>query len=96
MVTTIFSGGGKMRKQERCPQGKFAPHKPTQEKASQEKALINLCIAIAQNDICSHRFNHLLLQSGVIIDDQEWEAANKLLSLSDRIVAQIKPDSIPN
>ncbi|QQR80311.1 MAG: hypothetical protein IPJ69_13535 [Deltaproteobacteria bacterium] len=85
-----------MRKQERFPQGKFVQNKAVQERIMQEKALIDLCIAIAQNDICSHRFNHLLIESGVYIDDKEWEAANKLLSLSDRIVSQIRPDAIPN
>lgn len=62
----------------------------------QNRALMDLCIAIAKDDICSHHFNHLLLESGVMIDDKEWEAANKLLSLSDQIVTLIKPDILPN
>ena len=66
------------------------------EKQERDRALHELCIVIAQDDICSHRFNYLLLESGVFIDDKEWEAANKLLSLSDRIVTLINPEALPN
>lgn len=49
----------------------------------QEKALRELCIQIARGDIMSHQFNNLLLESGVFLDDEEWQATNKLLSKSD-------------
>ncbi len=53
----------------------------------EERALRDLCIAIAQGEIGGHRFNELLLEAGVILDDQEWDIANRLLGKSDQMMS---------
>lgn len=53
----------------------------------QERILRDLCIEIAKGDIGGHRFNQLLLETGILLDDLEWEAANRLLGKSDQIMA---------
>jgi len=44
-----------------------------------------LCIEIAKGDIGGERFNQLLLETGVYLDDVEWEYANRLLGKSDQL-----------
>ncbi len=51
----------------------------------QERVLRDLCIEIAKGQIGGGRFNRLLIESGVFLDDREWEMANKLLGLSDQV-----------
>ncbi|GEM_PF-4981482 len=51
-----------------------------------ERVLRDLCIEIAKGEIRGNRFNHLLLEAGVYLDEVEWETANRLLSQSDRIL----------
>jgi hypothetical protein len=50
-----------------------------------ERTLIDLCIEIAKGDIGGDRFNQLLLEAGVYLDDVEWEFANRLLGRSDQL-----------
>lgn len=59
----------------------------------EERILRDLCIAIAKGDIGGDRFNELLLETGVILDEMEWECANKLLGKSDHFTTFA--DSIP-
>jgi len=49
-----------------------------------ERTLRELCIEIAKGEIRGQRFNHLLLESGIYLDEKEWEAANRLLGKSDQ------------
>lgn len=53
----------------------------------EERALRNLCIAIAKGEIGGQHFNELLLEAGVILDDQEWDVANRLLGKSDQMLS---------
>ena len=50
-----------------------------------ERVLMDLCIEIAKGDIGGDRFNPLLREAGVYLDDVEWEFANRLLGRSDQI-----------
>jgi hypothetical protein len=50
-----------------------------------ERTLIELCIEIAKGDIGGDRFNQLLLEAGVSLDDAEWEVANRILGRSDQL-----------
>ena len=62
----------------------------------EERILRDLCIEIAKGEIGSSRFNELLLETGIYLDEVEWETANRLLSQSDRIMTQEFVDpSIP-
>lgn len=53
----------------------------------EERALRALCIEIAKGDIGGDRFNQLLIEAGVHLDDVEWDFANRLLGRSDRLLA---------
>jgi hypothetical protein len=50
-----------------------------------QRTLIDLCIEIAKGDIGGDRFNRLLIEAGVYLDDIEWEFANRLLGKSDQL-----------
>ena len=52
----------------------------------QEKLLRRLCIEIALNQIGGNRFNELLIELGIILDEQEWDVANKLLGRSTQLM----------
>ncbi len=52
----------------------------------QERVLRDLCIQIALGEIRGERFNELLLEAGVHLDDMEWEFANRLLGQSDQVM----------
>ena len=52
-----------------------------------ERALRALCIEIAKGDIGGERFNRLLVEAGVYLDEVEWEYANRLLGRSDHLMA---------
>ncbi len=49
----------------------------------EEWALRSLCVAIAKDDIGGDYFNTLLLETGINLDDLEWEMANKILGRSE-------------
>lgn len=51
----------------------------------EERVLRDLCIEIAQGDIGGRRFNELLLDAGIILDEDEWRTANRLLGKSDEL-----------
>lgn len=50
-----------------------------------ERVFRDLCIEIAKGQIGGERFNALLLQTGICLDDREWDTANKLLGRSEHI-----------
>jgi hypothetical protein len=52
----------------------------------EERVLRDLCIEIAKGEIRGDRFNELLLEAGIYLDEYEWEAANRLLGRSDQIL----------
>ena len=52
----------------------------------EERVLRDLCIEIAKGEIGGWRFNELLLESGVYLDEHEGEAANRLLGRSDQLL----------
>jgi len=60
----------------------------------EERALRALCIEIAKGDIGGERFNQLLIEAGVHLDDVEWDFANRLLGRSDRLLA-LTCDGVP-
>lgn len=51
----------------------------------EERVLRDLCIEIAKGEIGGHRFNELLIETGVFLDEHEWQVANKILGLSDQM-----------
>ena len=51
----------------------------------EERVLRDLCIEIAQGDIGGRRFNELLLDAGILLDEDEWRTANRLLGKSDEL-----------
>ncbi len=53
----------------------------------EERILRDLCIAIAKGEIGGNRFNELLIETGVYLDEMEWEFANKLLGRSDHFTS---------
>lgn len=53
----------------------------------EERVLRDLCIAIAKGDIGGSRFNELLIETGVYLDEVEWECANRLLGKSDHFTS---------
>ncbi len=48
-----------------------------------ERAFIALCIEVAKGNIGGERFTTLLLKTGILLDESEWDAANKLLEKSE-------------
>lgn len=51
----------------------------------EERVLRDLCIEIANGDIGGRRFSELLLEAGILLDEDEWKAANRLLGKSDEL-----------
>ena len=62
---------------------------------TQERALRDLLIQIARGEIGGDRFNNLLLQTGVFLDDLEWEFANRLLEKSDQVMTLATEFTVP-
>ncbi len=56
----------------------------------EEQVLRDLCLEIVCDRIGGERFNELLIQSGIYLDDQEWEQANRLLGHSEKFVNGIE------
>jgi hypothetical protein len=54
-----------------------------------ERLLRELCIEIVAGRIGSKRFNELLLETGIQLDEQEWDAANRLLGRSSPLMKLI-------
>lgn len=54
-----------------------------------ERALLDLCLEIARGNIGGERFNQLLLETGIYLDEWEWEQANRLLGQSDQMLSMI-------
>ena len=50
-----------------------------------------LCLEIILGDVGSARFNDLLLETGISLDDGEWEATNKILSKSEEMFSLSEP-----
>jgi hypothetical protein len=49
--------------------------------------LRELCLEIATGDIASERFTRLLYETGIQLDDHEWDAANRVLSQSECMIS---------
>ncbi len=49
-----------------------------------------LCLEILRDNIGSHRFNMLLVQTGIRLDTIEWDIANKILGKGDELNHSIK------
>ena len=45
----------------------------------EERLLRDLCIEIACDRIGGQRFNALLIESGIYLDEMEWDTANRIL-----------------
>lgn len=45
----------------------------------EERLLRDLCLEIAYGRLSGRRFTDLLLQTGIHLDDDEWETANRIL-----------------
>lgn len=52
----------------------------------QERLLRDLCVEIALGRIGGNRFNDLLIESGIYLDEAEWETANRLLGRSSQLM----------
>ena len=50
-----------------------------------DSALRRLCIEVLKDNIQSHAFNELLLETGVSLESSEWDVANKILERADEI-----------
>ncbi|MBI2068139.1 MAG: hypothetical protein HYW02_00550 [Deltaproteobacteria bacterium] len=48
-----------------------------------ERWLRDLCIEIAIGNIGGDRFNDLLMKTGILLDEREWDTANKILGQSE-------------
>ena len=59
----------------------------------QERVLRDLCIEIAKGEIGGGRFNDLLIQSGIYLDEHEWDVANRLLGQSERLSSLVETDA---
>lgn len=47
--------------------------------------LHQLCVELALGNVGGARFNRLLLQTGILLDECEWETANKILEKSEEM-----------
>lgn len=56
----------------------------------EERVLRDLCIEIAKGEIGGNRFNQLLIETGVYLDEHEWSVANKILGMSDRMESLVQ------
>ncbi len=54
-----------------------------------DQDLIRLCEAILNDSISSEGFGNLLVQTGVKLEDNEWDIANKLLGKSEEMTHAI-------
>ena len=52
---------------------------------TKERALMDLCLEIARGNIGGERFNQLLIATGILLDEHEWDAANRLIGHSEVI-----------
>ena len=48
-----------------------------------EVLLRELCLEIASGDVGGERFTRLLLETGIALNEAEWDAANRVLSRSE-------------
>lgn len=55
------------------------------------RALRELCIEIARGNVGGARFNELLIQSGIVLDELEWDQANRLLGKSEEMLSLVDP-----
>lgn len=55
-----------------------------------ERLLRDLCIEIAKGQIGGSRFNNLLLETGIQLDENEWETANRLLGRSAQLMQWVE------
>lgn len=53
----------------------------------ENKALCELCLGLARGDLSHERFGELLLETGVALDDREWETASRMIGLGEQMQA---------
>ncbi|MBI1908582.1 MAG: hypothetical protein HYS22_00195 [Deltaproteobacteria bacterium] len=56
--------------------------------------LHQLCIELALGNVGGKRFNDLLIQTGILLDEYEWEAANKILEKSEEMTCFANPSEL--
>ena len=65
------------------------------EQTEQSSVLLKeLCLEIATGDVGSERFTRLLLETGIILDEKEWDAANRVLTRSECMYATYSMDEL--
>ncbi len=47
--------------------------------------LMRICEEIIKEDVAGESFGNLLIETGVKLEDQEWDIPNKLLGKSDEL-----------
>ena len=50
-----------------------------------EHYLLELCVEVARGNVGGERFNDLLLKTGVLLDDYEWQVATRLLEETEKV-----------
>lgn len=61
----------------------------------EERLLRDLCIEIAHERIGGSRFNELLIETGIYLDEWEWDAANRLLGRASRMMESVEDPPLP-
>ena len=49
---------------------------------TRERLFRELCLEIARGEIGGDRFNKLLIQTGVTLEEKEWDTANRIIGRS--------------
>jgi len=62
---------------------------------SREQAFRDLCIEIALGNVGGEKFNRLLLETGICLDEYEWEQANRLLGKSEEMFSLVDKTPTP-
>lgn len=51
-----------------------------------DTGLLRLCLEVIKDNIQSQEFNELLLETGISLDNPEWEITNKMLSMAEDVL----------
>lgn len=55
-----------------------------------ETCFMALCIEVANGQVFGNKFTRLLLETGVYLDEVEWDTAGRLLGKSDQILSTLE------
>lgn len=63
-----------------------------------DPALRRLCMEVLNDNVLSQQFNELLIETGVCLESDEWNVANRMLGLADEILLAVggKYNLLPN